>query len=69
MIQNLLLRPKQSKLKCKSMRNLRFFPQPAKMSGESRRLPSDFLRLRNKNVALATVRKMGMLRKRTEFRT
>ena len=43
----------------KSMRNLTFLSQPAKMSGESRRLPSDFLRLRNKNVAFATVRNMG----------
>ena len=50
-LRNILLR--------KSMRNLTFLSQPAKMSGESRRLPSDFLRLRNKNVALATVRNTG----------
>ena len=50
-LRNILLR--------KSMRNLTFLSQPAKMSGEFRRLPSDFLRLRNKNVAFSTVKNMG----------
>ena len=43
----------------KSMRNLKFFSQPAIMGGNAMRLLSDFLRLRNKNVALTTVKNMG----------
>ena len=51
----------------KSTRNLNFFPQPAKMSGKARRLPSDFYVHATKMLRWPQWEIWGMLRKRAEF--